>query len=228
MKPNERENLIYAKGKKNMTDIEEKVLFSFLSESSGKKLLDIGCGTGEITLELKNKGFDVAGIDFSEVAVKKAREKGLNIMLSDLDKDGIKFSDNSFDIVWAGDIIEHVFDPMFLFKEIARVLKPDGSFLFTVPNDFNFYSRLIIFTKGKSIQSGLYRRFSICKHHTFFSWELLEYMLRSVNLKYDSMFSVLFSPWINFLKITSNLTLGRLFGRVFIVKASSISNFKKQ
>jgi SAM-dependent methyltransferase len=219
MKPNERENLIYAKGKKNMIDIEEKVLFSFLPESSGKKLLDIGCGTGEITLELKNKGFIVTGIDFSGVAVKKARKKGLDIILSNLDKDGIKFPDNSLDIVWAGDIIEHVFDPMFLLKEIARVLKPDGSFLFTVPNDFNFYNRLLIFFKGKSIQSGLYRRFKISKHHTFFSLELLEFMLNSSGFKYDFLSSVFFIPWSKYKRIVRNKKLGKLFGKLFIVKA---------
>ncbi len=219
MKPEERENLIYTKGKKNIIDIEEKVLLSFLPESGNKKLLDIGCGTGEITLELKNKGFDVTGIDFSEVAVKKAREKGLNIILSDFDKDGIKFPDNSFDIVWAGDIIEHVFDPMFLFKEIARVLRPDGSFLLTVPNDFNFYNRLLIFLKGKSIQSGLYRRFKISKHHTFFSLELLEFMLNSNGLKYDFLFSVFFIPWSKYKRIVKNKKIGELFGKTFIVKA---------
>jgi 2-polyprenyl-3-methyl-5-hydroxy-6-metoxy-1,4-benzoquinol methylase len=220
MKPEERENMHYLKGKENEIAIEENLLFSLLPKNNAninKKILDIGCGVGSISIKLKDRGFIVTGVDFSTIGIEKAKERGIDAILTDIDKSGLNFQDNYFDVVWAGDIIEHVFDPIFLFKEINRVLKKDGILLLTTPNDFNLYSRLLIFLKGKSIQSGIYRKLKMCKHHTFFSWELLEYMFRSAGFVLNYFSSVLIFPRTNIEIITKNKTLGRLFGRIFII-----------
>ena len=219
MRAEERENHRYSKGAQNPIDKPEELMFSLLPSGSQKKLLDIGCGIGTIALELKKRGFQVTGVDFSEVAIKKCRQQGLDAVVSDVDKDGLKFADKSFDVVWAGDVIEHVFDPIFLFKEIARVLKDDGTLLMSVPNDFYLRRRWKIFISGKSIQSGVYRKLRQCKHHTFFSWELLEFMLNESKLAIDSYLSI-YGPRRNkFPKVTTNKVIGKLFGRKFIISA---------
>lgn len=223
MRAEERENYRYSKGAQNPTDKPEELMFSLLPSGSQKKLLDVGCGIGTIALELQKRGFRVAGVDFSEVAIKKCRQQGLDAIVSDVDKDGLKFSDNSFDVVWAGDVIEHVFDPIFLFKEISRVLKNDGRLLMTVPNDFNLRKRFKIFRSGKSIQSGVYRKLGQCKHHTFFSWELLSYMLDESKLFVDCYFSICGSRRSKSKKVTSNKVIGRLFGGKFIIGAHKLS-----
>lgn len=220
MRPEERENCRYAKGAQNPIRKEELIMFSLLPDGDQKKLLDVGCGIGTIALELRNRGFQVTGIDFSEVAINKCLQHGLDAVVSDVDKDGLKFSDNSFDIVWAGDIIEHVFDPIFLFEEIYRVLKNNGSLLMTVPNNFPLSKRLKLCLSGKSVQSNIYRRLRQCKHHTFFSWELLSYMLSEAELVIDRYFSIYRLPKIKIQRTTSNKVIGRLFGRTFIVSAS--------
>lgn len=219
MRAEERENHRYSKGAQNPIDKPEELMFSLLPSGSQKKLLDIGCGIGTIALELQKRGFQVTGVDFSEVAIKKCRQQGLDAIVSDVDKDGLKFSDNSFDVVWAGDVIEHVFDPIFLFKEIARVLKDDGTLLMSVPNDFYLRRRWKIFISGKSIQSGVYRKLRQCKHHTFFSWELLEFMLNESKLAIDSYLSIYGSRRNKFPKVTTNKVIGKLFGRKFIISA---------
>ena len=75
MRPEERENRRYTNGSQNPIKEEELIMFSLLPRSSGKKLLDVGCGIGTISLELQKRDFQVTGIDFSEVAIEKCRQK---------------------------------------------------------------------------------------------------------------------------------------------------------
>jgi len=216
MRPEERENQRYSAGSVNPIEEEEKILLSFLPDGSGKSLLDVGCGIGSISLELQKKGFCVKGVDFSEIGVSKCIERGLDARVCDVDKNGLPFGDKSFDIVWAGDIIEHVFDPIFLLEETCRVLKDNGSLLATIPNDFYFKRRWRIFKTGRSIQSSVYRKLRQCKHHTFFSWELLEYMLGQAGLTVVKYTSIYRNRRTKVCKQYSNRVMGRLFGRKFI------------
>jgi len=219
MKPEEREDLRYSEGADNPIGIEEEIMFSLLPMIDEGKLLDVGCGVGTISLELQQKGFEVYGIDFSSVAVKKAREKGINAKVCDIDKDGIPFANSDFDVVWAGDVVEHVFDPIFLFQEMARVLKPTGQVLLTTPNSLNIFARTSIFLTGKSPQSNIYRRLKQCKHHTLFSFELLQYMLEEACLSPYLIGSVTKRPGSDKKYYTKSKILGILFGIVFIIGA---------
>jgi 2-polyprenyl-3-methyl-5-hydroxy-6-metoxy-1,4-benzoquinol methylase len=179
MRPEDRENQRYSAGAQNPIDLEEQLMFSLLPlpGKHSRRLLDVGCGIGAVSLELQKRGFQVTGIDFSEVAINRCLEKGLDAILSDVDRDGLKFPDGSFDVVWAGDVLEHVFDPIYLLEETARVLRDDGCLILSAPNAFNYYSRCRIFIVGESVQSGVYRRLRQSKHHTHFSWELLDHMM---------------------------------------------------
>jgi len=227
MRADERENQRYLKGAQNPIGEEEHILFSLLPAEQGKRVLDVGCGIGTISLELKKMGFEVSGVDFSEVAIEKCLQQGLDARVSDVDKDGLKFADNYFDIVWASDVLEHVFDPIFLLEEICRVLKADGCVLMSVPNNFTMRKRRRIFLSGRSVQSNIYRKSRQCKHHTFFSCELLEYMLKEAKLSVYRYFSIWRIPGTKLERTTSNKVLGRLFGRIFVISArKSFSNVK--
>jgi 2-polyprenyl-3-methyl-5-hydroxy-6-metoxy-1,4-benzoquinol methylase len=221
MRAEEREDARYASGIGNPVELEENIMFSLLPEPNGAqpRLLDIGCGVGTISQLLAKRGFAVTGVDFSAVAVERARASGVDARHSDVDKDGLQFEPATFDVVWAGDVIEHVFDPINLIREVSRVLKPDGRFLFTVPNDFNVWSRLRIFLTGRAVQSEVYRKFEQCKHHTFFSWELLSYMLGQGGLRHAEVRSVYRVPKTAKDHITRSASMGAWFGRVFIVAA---------
>ena len=183
MKPEEREDNLYRDGKRCQISLEEEVLLELLDNNSpaGSKVLDIGCGSGEIAHVINEKGYAVSGIDFSPVAIELARKQGINSQLADLDN-GIPFDDNTFDIVWAGDVIEHVFDPIFVLNEINRVLVPSGQLLCTIPYDLNIATRLRVFF-GHSYQENVYREYGQYKHHTFFSIPLMKYMLDTAGLK---------------------------------------------
>lgn len=70
-------------------------------------------------------------LDLSEIAVDKLNEAGGNATLGSIDE--LPFADNSFDLLCAFDVIEHVEDDNKAFSEIARVLRPDGAFFLSVP-----------------------------------------------------------------------------------------------
>ena len=218
MKPHEREDWRYSTGSDNPIGLVERAMFSLLPESGGGRLLDVGCGVGTISLELQNRGFEVYGIDFSAVAIEKAREKDINAVLCDVDADGIPFEDCYFDVAWAGDIVEHVFDPIFLLEEISRVLKPTGKVLISTPNDMDVYRRISIFVSGKSPQSDVYQAFNQCKHHTVMSVELLEYMLATAGLSSYSIGAIVKLPKLG-RRYSNSKALGTLFGRTLIVEA---------
>ena len=158
MKANEREDQLYKGGKRIQTDDDEKIMFDFLkiySKVENLYALDIGCATGEITKKLIDKGYKAKGIDFSTVAIDICKREGLDCYVTDVDE-GINESNNTFDLVWAGDIVEHVFDPMLLIKEVERVLKPGKIFLFSIPNDTHIINRLRLLF-GRSPQEVTYK-----------------------------------------------------------------------
>lgn len=99
---------------------------------NGKKILDIGCGTGFFSKNLLEMGYEVTSVDGSSLALEYSKKRGLeNLILSDACK--LPFPDNSFDAVVALDILEHIKDDGAAVREWTRVLKPGGIMLIFVP-----------------------------------------------------------------------------------------------
>jgi SAM-dependent methyltransferase len=97
------------------------------------QVLDVGTSTGTNLRLLRDLGFrDVVGLDFSQEAINYCREKGLGVVRHG-DLCGMPFASDSFDLVLATDIIEHIDDDLKALNEIRRVLRPDGKVLITVP-----------------------------------------------------------------------------------------------
>ena len=107
----------------------------------GKRVLDLGCLGGQISRKIKDQNNDVYGVELNPKAAAQAEKQGIRVKVFDLN-DGVPFQDGFFDTVHAGEIIEHIFDTQFLFEECNRVLKPGGTFLFTVPNLNSLTNRL--------------------------------------------------------------------------------------
>lgn len=188
MKAEQQENDRYSQEDFCHINMEEELMFSLLARYTGSRkvapdqisLLDIGCGSGRIAHILLQKGYKVFGIDFSETALARARKRGLDVKRANLDE-GIPEPDHSYDVVWAGDIIEHVFDPIGLLKDVQRVLKPGGVLIFSIPSDVGIVSRFKMLI-GYSYQEEMYRRSGFYKHHTFFNLRLITFMLRKAKL----------------------------------------------
>jgi SAM-dependent methyltransferase len=104
-----------------------------LSPVPDQPVLDVGTSAGTNLRMLRDLGFtDVIGLDFSEEAIRFCAEKGLGaVRRGDITE--MPFPDESFSLVLATDIIEHVDDDGRALREIARVLRPGQNALVTVP-----------------------------------------------------------------------------------------------
>lgn len=194
MRTHDREDNLYSNGKRCQVDIEEAFLLGLLKQrmAPNSKLIDIGCGTGDISLEMQKMGYMLEGVDFSKVAVEIAQQKGLSCKAADLDY-GIPYEENSFDAAWAGDVIEHVFDPTFVLAEIKRVVKPGGLLFATIPYNLDWTIRLKTLS-GYSYQEGVYAKYGQYKHHTFFSERLMRFMFDKAGLRIEKLDYVIRMP----------------------------------
>jgi SAM-dependent methyltransferase len=107
------------------------------SAPTGKKtvrVLDVGCGEGHFTAELEWAGFTVVGVDVTEEPLRRARARHPDLDLRLVPVEGPwPLADVSFDVVWAGETIEHVADTASWLSEVRRVLRSGGSLLLSTP-----------------------------------------------------------------------------------------------
>ncbi|MFH1777508.1 MAG: class I SAM-dependent methyltransferase [Candidatus Omnitrophota bacterium] len=89
------------------------------------RLLDVGCGYGTFLTEAKNHGWQVQGVEIAKAAHDYCKEKlGLEVFSGTLKE--AHFSDQYFDVVTLWEVLDLVPDPLREFKEVKRILKPDG------------------------------------------------------------------------------------------------------
>jgi 2-polyprenyl-3-methyl-5-hydroxy-6-metoxy-1,4-benzoquinol methylase len=98
------------------------------------RVLDVGCGEGQLTAELTRAGYDVLGIDVAEEPLRRARLRDAGLDLLRVEPEGDwPLADASFDAVWAGETIEHVLDTARWLSELRRVLRSGGPLLLSTP-----------------------------------------------------------------------------------------------
>ena len=100
------------------------------------RILDLGCLDGKFSMLLgKNLAAnEVYGVDISVANIENARSQGCKAFLSDLDSDYLPFDDASFDFIHMGDVIEHMYNPDNILREIHRLLTNDAVCIITTPN----------------------------------------------------------------------------------------------
>jgi ubiquinone/menaquinone biosynthesis C-methylase UbiE len=104
----------------------------FLPSVRGGRLLEVGCGSGDLLLGLRELGWKVEGIDVDPMAVENSTRRGLDVRQGTLE--ALCYSENTFDAVVMSHVIEHVHDPIGLLRECFRILKPGGRISFVTPN----------------------------------------------------------------------------------------------
>jgi 2-polyprenyl-3-methyl-5-hydroxy-6-metoxy-1,4-benzoquinol methylase len=98
------------------------------------RVLDIGCGEAQLTAAIAAAGYDVVGADVAEEPLRRARELHEDLDLRWIPHAGEwPLEDASFDVVWAGETIEHVTDTAGWLSELRRVLRSGGSLLLSTP-----------------------------------------------------------------------------------------------
>jgi 2-polyprenyl-3-methyl-5-hydroxy-6-metoxy-1,4-benzoquinol methylase len=106
--------------------------FLYLGAKHNGKLLEIGCGSGEMLKNMFSLGWNVVGTDIDPEGVKNARAKGLSVHIGKLEH--LNYTENSVDAIVLSHTIEHVNNPKSLFAECFRILKPGGNLIAITPN----------------------------------------------------------------------------------------------
>jgi 2-polyprenyl-3-methyl-5-hydroxy-6-metoxy-1,4-benzoquinol methylase len=116
-------------------DLGRRREFALANIAAGERVLDLGCGAGELTASLAAAGATVTGVDVAEAALRRARARnpGVRFELAPVDGE-LPLADTSFDVVWASEVIEHVADTARWLSEVRRVLVPQGRLLLTTPD----------------------------------------------------------------------------------------------
>lgn len=98
-----------------------------LGVGAGARVLDLGCGTGNYTAALSERGLAMVGVDISRTMLTAARTKGLT--LAQGDAAALPFADGAFDGVTAVLCLHHIADRTMAIREVFRVLKPGTAFV---------------------------------------------------------------------------------------------------
>lgn len=120
----------------------EDIDFSFDPGSApAPRVLDIGCATGRLLEEFKEKGWEPAGVEVCEPAAKYARRnRGVEVFVGTLEES--RFPQRHFGVVHTSHVIEHIADARGFVEEIHRVLAPGGRLVIVTPDRGGFQARL--------------------------------------------------------------------------------------
>ena len=102
-------------------------VLEWLAAKPGEKILDLGCGDGQLTQRIAATGADVLGVDASADMVRAARERGVVADLGDAEQ--LPYADKTFDAVFSNAALHWVRNQDAMIAQIDRVLKPGGRFV---------------------------------------------------------------------------------------------------
>lgn len=151
------------------------------------RVLDIGCASGSFLNFMKQKGWQVAGVEPSKSLCQIAKKTyGLKLHNQEFDPQIFKFK---FDLVTFFDVIEHIPDPKQFLELVTQVVKPGGHILIKVPNWQSLTVQLCIasyYLSGKQILEPvrMVTQAEYNYHHTsYFTKDSLSFLAHSVGLK---------------------------------------------
>jgi ubiquinone/menaquinone biosynthesis C-methylase UbiE len=141
--------------KKGTINLIEKLL-DFVELNGQRSFLEIGCGSGFITQHLANKyGGEVTGIDIDPRQIELARKGSIyirDISYLEADATSLPFEDRKFDIVLSVGVLHHIENWLDSLKEMKRVLKPGGYFLYA---DIVYPESITAIDKRSTLSFGL-------------------------------------------------------------------------
>ncbi|MGH2562966.1 MAG: class I SAM-dependent methyltransferase [Ginsengibacter sp.] len=127
-------------------------LISLMPANPGQKVLEIGMGGGDTLVYIKKQKLaeEVFGIDIIRLSGTNQDSHFIDkTYFLDLEEEHLPFADNYFDVIIAGDVIEHLITPWDVLKKLNKVLKPGGCMLISIPNIRDIHALYSILFKGR-------------------------------------------------------------------------------
>lgn len=121
----------YDQKEKYLNSFEQNKILPLLGDIKDKQVLDIGAGTGRLSLQLVKGGAQVMALDVSAKMLELIKRKNKKIQTTVADAESLPFDNGSFDVVTAAFLVVHLKDPTRFFDEVYRVLKDGGRFVVT-------------------------------------------------------------------------------------------------
>ena len=189
-------------------------LMELVNGTTNKKVLDIGCSKGYIGAKIKSLGNYVAGIDISWPAIQEASKFLDKAYVFDIEGAWPDL-DTKYDLAILPEIIEHVFDPIYVLNKINENLNLEGEIIITTPNILIWTNRIkILLGNFKYTDQGLMD----FGHIRFITHEYLKEILDKSGFKIEEENHIVFPG-----KLTKILKLWpSLFASQFILKARKI------
>ena len=128
---------IYSSERRPLTDYPEK-LTKYLSNEvlriHNGKVLDVGCGRGDILRAFQKINFEVTGIDLSEEAIELC--KPIKVLQKDLENEEVNIN-QEYDVVFSKSLIEHLNNPLNFLRSCKKIVKSDGTVIIMTPSWFH-------------------------------------------------------------------------------------------
>jgi len=141
--------------------------FLSLIPFNAKRILDVGCGSGDLCAGLKKKNIEVIGIENNRQLGDKAREKLTRVFVADAEKLQLPYPEGYFDCIVCADVLEHFVGPFGFLKNYKRYLADTGLIIASIPNVryYKIITRLILGGTWDYVDTGILDR----SHLRFFT-----------------------------------------------------------
>jgi 2-polyprenyl-3-methyl-5-hydroxy-6-metoxy-1,4-benzoquinol methylase len=140
---------------------------------TGKRLLDFGCGTGDLLVQARRAGFEVVGVETSEDAAEFAKRVSELAVFSSVEALRGGQKGPFLDVIVARHTLEHVPNPMKTLREFRGLLRPEGLLVIIVPH-FNFFARRVLPNAMPRFSYGLIHK----GHQYYFTQKTLSRYLK--------------------------------------------------
>ncbi len=130
----ERSKPIEYRGHERFSNLENNIEFLNGKISKKDNILEIGSGCGDLLSYLQKQGYHAVGTDVSESGIAIAKRFFPAIKITKMSGDRLQFPNRSFDVVLSFDVLEHIPDTGKHLREVFRVLKRKGVYIFQTPN----------------------------------------------------------------------------------------------
>ena len=154
-----------------------------------RRLLEIGCGSGDFLMEAQSRGFDVEGLEYSEHATEVANARLSRPAVRTGSLETVQLVANRYDVIVAFDVVEHVRDPIYTLERLYSALLPGGVVAIVTPS-LDSWSRRVL---------GKYWMEYKTEHLTYFGLKSLRRLLEKTGfaeIEFTSNYKILSLDYI--------------------------------